>query len=122
RRRADALGEETGWHLEAGERAGEHRLHQAERGETEPELALPDRQHHVDQIGVNVLQRVRAAGDRHRPTFLLATAQRRSPRRSTKVALRKEITSSPFWFVPVVRSVISPKPGWLSEARVSATS
>ena len=34
----------------------------------------------------------------------------------------KVITSSPFWFMPVARILIRPKPGRLSEARISTTS
>ncbi len=36
--------------------------------------------------------------------------------------LSNEITKSPFWLTPVERMVISPKPGRLSETRVSITS
>jgi len=33
------------------------------------------------------------------------------------VVLRKDITNSPFWLLPVVRNVISPEPGLLLETR-----
>ena len=101
-RRAVPLGQKARGNLKAGERAGEHRLHQPERGKAEAEFVLPDRQHHVDQVGVAVVQRVRAAGDAERAPFLglrvrIFGCNRHGafPRRSTKVVLTSEITGSP---------------------------
>ena len=91
--------------LEAGQRPGKHRLHQTECGKAEPEFVLPDRQHHIDEIGIAVVQRMRAAGDadaRRSSSFALAgaIAALRScftGRRSTNVVLTNEITGSPCW-------------------------
>ena len=57
------LGQQPGGNLEARHGAGEEAAQQAELRIAEPELRLPDRQQHVDEIGVAVVQRVRAAGD-----------------------------------------------------------
>ena len=54
-----------GRNLQTGKRQREHGLHQPEHGIAEAELALPDRQHYVDEVGVAVVQRVRAAGNAH---------------------------------------------------------
>ncbi len=63
RRGAEALGNQPGGNLEARHGAGKEPAQQAELGIAKSELLLPDRHHHVDQIGVAVVQRVRAAGD-----------------------------------------------------------
>src|SRR5664279_990987 len=128
-RRPEPLGQQARWNLKTGERAREHRLHQPERGKAEAEFVLPDRQHDVDQVGIAVVQRMRAAGHAKR-TPLLGFAVRAigrcghgvSRRRSTKVMLTSEITGSPFWLTPVERNVISPAWGRLSDRRVSITS
>ena len=134
-RRTEAFGQKAGGNLKTGHRAGEHGLHQPERGKAEAEFLLPDRQHHVDQIGITVVQRVGAAGDAERAP-LLGFAMRGRLRigvaggnrhclpglRSTKMVLTNESTVSPFWLTPPARVVISPKPGRLLETRVSITS
>src|SRR6478752_9385090 len=63
RRGTETFSHKTRRNLEACERAGKDRSHQAERRKTEAEFALPDRQHHVDEIGVPVMQRMRTAGN-----------------------------------------------------------
>jgi hypothetical protein len=60
------VGDHTRRHLEAGHRADVKRAQQADRRVVEPELRLPQRQQHVEQIGVPVMQHMRATGDRHR--------------------------------------------------------
>src|SRR5262249_52589048 len=89
-----------------GHGAGEQPAQQPELGVAEPELLLPDRQHDVDQIGIAVVQRVRAAR-------LL---------RSTKALLMNEITGSPRWFTPTLRTKMMPQPGRLFKGRISTTS
>src|SRR5450756_2182660 len=128
-RRAEPLGQQARGNLKASERAGEYRLHQPERGKAEAEFVLPDRQQDVDQVGIAVVQRMRAAGHAERAPFLgfcVRAGDRGghgvSRRRSTKVMLTSEITGSPFWLTPVERNVISPEPGRLSDRRVSITS
>src|SRR5262249_45918594 len=110
-------------------RAGEHRFHEPKRGETESEFALPDRQHHIDKIGVTVVQRMRTAGDAERAAFILLGARvpnRNSHsftgRRSTNVVLMKDITGSPRWLTPIERTVSKPRFGRLSDTRASITS
>ena len=128
-RRTEALGQEARGNLKARQRAGEHRLHQPERGKAEAEFVLPDRQHDVDQVGIAVVQRMRAAGDAERAP--LVALHRRGAgrgghgdfsRRSTKVVLTSESTGSPCWFTPVERNVISPDCGRLFDKRSSITS
>ncbi len=128
---AEALREPPRRNLQSGKGEREHRLHQAEHGVAQPEFALPYRQHHIDEIGIAVVQRVRAAGHAHR-TPLLADGRRGGCglarrvhgfiRRSIKVVLTKLTTRSPFWFMPVERIVMRPSPGRLSETRISTTS
>src|SRR5260370_25645167 len=138
RRRAHALGDEPGVNLEAGHGAGEQPAQQLELGVTKPELLLPDRQHDVDQTGVAVMQRMRAAGDAGgaAPVALGRQRVRLAHRlagdghdagdcrslRSTKALLTNEITASPRWFAPVLRTTIMPQPGRLSSGRISTTS
>ena len=138
RRRAHALGDEPGGNLEAGHGAGEQPAQQPELGVTKPELLLPDRQHDVDQIGVAVMQRMRGAGDAGGAALVTLGRQRvrlahrlagdahdaRGSRslRSTKALLMNEITASPRWFTPVLRTKIMPQPGRLSSGRISTTS
>ena len=129
-RRAEPLAQQAGGNLEARHGAGEHAAQQADRRVAQAELRLPDRQHHVDQVGVAVVQRVRAAGDADRAAFLAARSRVRlddgahaAPgRRSTKPDPMNDITSSPFWLVPVLRANTRPQPGRLCEARFSAIS
>jgi hypothetical protein len=80
---------------------------------------LPDRQHDQDQVGVAVVQRVRAAGDtggtalvapgRERPRLERRLAgdahagSRPLSRHSTNELLMNGITGSPCWFTPVLR-------------------
>src|SRR5262249_4999183 len=135
RRRAHALGDESGGNLEAGHGAGEQPAQQPELGVTKPKLLLPDRQHDVDQTAVAVMQRMRAAGDaafvplgrqRLRLAHRLAgdghDARGSRSLRSTKALLMNEITASPRWFTPVLRTKIMPQPGRLSSGRISTTS
>ncbi len=128
---APALGQKAGGNLQSRHGAGEHAAQQADRGIAEAELGLPDRQHDVDQIGIAVVQRVRAGGDRQSAAFVaLGVGRLRCDgghslargRRPTKAVLRKDTTVSPCWFVPVLRNPTSPHSGRLSEARFSATS
>jgi hypothetical protein len=53
--RSETLGKKAGRNLEPGQRAGKHRLHQTKHGVAEPKLALPDRQHDVDEIGIAIV-------------------------------------------------------------------
>src|SRR5689334_10787985 len=128
-RGAKTLGQKARGNLKTGKRAREHGFHDAERGETQSEFALPDRQHHVDEVGIAVVQRMRAASDSERAALILLGAGGRggcrhlfTGRRSTKVVLTKDITSSPCWLTPVERTVSKPRFGRLSETRVSITS
>src|SRR5215510_12659108 len=96
------FGEKARGNLKAGKRAGEHCFHEPKRGKAETEFGLPDRQHHIDEIGIAVVQRMRAAGDPERAAFIVLGARGRggnghlfTGRRSTKVVLTKDITSSP---------------------------
>src|SRR5262245_19911015 len=138
RSRAQALGEEGGGNLERGHGAGEQPAQQAEFGIAEPELPLPDRQHDEDHVGVAVVQRVRAAGDAggamlgalsrkrlHLERRLTGDAHAGScplSRRSTNMLLTNEITGSPRWFTPVLRTKMMPQAGRLFKGRVSTTS
>src|SRR5262245_37707454 len=138
RRRAEPLGDEPGGNLEAGHGAGEQSAQQPELRIAEPELLLPDRQHDVDQTAVAVMQRMRAAGDAGGAAFV-ALGRRRvrlahrlagdghdacdsRSLRSTKALLMNEITASPRWFTPVLRTKIMPQPGRLASGRISTTS
>src|SRR5262249_52620507 len=133
RPRAEPLGDEPRGNLEAGHAAGEQSAQQPELGVTKPELLLPDRQHDVDQTAVAVMQRMRAAGDAGGAAFVTLGRQRvrlahrlagdaHGARRSTKALLMTEITASPRWFTPVLRTKIMPQPGRLSSGRISTTS
>src|SRR5215831_8418553 len=84
RRRAQALGDESGGNLEAGHGAGEQLAH-------------------------------RLAGDAHGDRGSRSL-------RSTKALLTNEITGSPRWFTPVLRTKIMPQPGRLDKGRISTTS
>ena len=115
--------------MEASQRTGKNRLHEAKRSEAETELALPDRQHDVDEICVTVMQGVRATGDAERSALFLFCASRRdgcghgvTGRRSTKVVLMNDSTVSPCWLMPVEWMLSSPTPGRLSETLASITS
>ena len=63
RRGTETFGHKARRNLEASQRSGKNRSHQPERGKAETELALPDRQHDVNEIGVPIMQGVRAAGN-----------------------------------------------------------
>src|SRR5215470_9933354 len=62
-RRAQTFSNEPGGDLKRRHGAGEQTAHQAKLAIAEPEFGLPDRQHHDDEIGVAVMQGMRAAGD-----------------------------------------------------------
>ena len=138
RRGAETLGNQPGGNLESCHSAGEQPAQQAELCIAEPELLLPNRQHDVDQIGVAVVQCMRTAGDTS-GAALVALGRRRvrlaqrpggdthgrrasGSRHSTKTLLMKDITGSPCWFTPVLRTQIMPQPGRLLKGRVSTTS
>ena len=105
-RRADPLAQQAGGDLEARHRAGEHAAQRADRRIAQAELRLPDRQHDDHEVGVAVVQRMRAAGDTHRAPLFAARAFRgraigggahAAPgRRSTKPEPMNESTCSPF--------------------------
>ncbi len=65
-RAAETLGDGARRYLKPGHRADIERPQQPDLGIAEPELGLPQRQQHVQQVGVAVMQHMRAAGDRHR--------------------------------------------------------
>ena len=67
--RAKTLGEKARWNLEACHRPGEQRAEQAELRIADPELLLPQRQQHVDQIGVSIVKRVGAKRHARHPTL-----------------------------------------------------
>src|SRR5258705_9677513 len=130
------LREETGRDLKRRHGAGEQTAHQAELPIAEPEFSLPDRQHHNDEIGVAVMQRMCPAGNasgaalltsRPRP-FDRLTARNCHDRftypclRSTKAELMNDNTGSPRWLVPVLRAVMIPHSGRLADGRSSTTS
>src|SRR5262249_36071903 len=109
----------------------------ADRRIGEAELGLPDRKQHVDEVGVAVVQRMRAAGDAERAALLLRFGKDRGwvgddghpktlahvfVRRSANFAPTNENTSSPCWLVPVLSATISPQPGWRVASRSSFTS
>ena len=126
----------AGRNLQARHGAGVAGAQQPERRIAEAELGLPDRQHHVDQIGVAVVQRMRAAGHADRAALLglaataLAGAAAARLRRScgARAALdeshadegdhRLALLVDP----GVARTMIRPQPGRLLEARVSTIS
>ena len=89
--------------MKAGQRAGKDRTHQTERRIAKSEFGLPDRQHQIDQIGVAVMQHMRAARHAQGVTFFgLGGAGSGdgghgfSRRRSTKAVLMNEITGAAF--------------------------
>jgi hypothetical protein len=57
---AEPLGDEAGRQLQPRHRADIERAQQADLGVAEPELRLPDRQQHIEQVGVAIVQRVHA--------------------------------------------------------------
>ncbi len=139
RRGPQPLGEQRGGDLETGHGAGEQPAQQSELRVAEPELLLPDRQHDVDEIGVTVVQRMRAAGDAGGAALvaldcqvggrlideLVAGDAHGAPAldsRSTKALLMKEMTGSPRWLTPVLRHDTTPHPGRLASGRISITS
>ena len=63
RGRTQTFGDEPRGNLQAGHGAGEQRAQQPELGKAQPELPLPDRQHHINEVGIAVVQRVGAAAD-----------------------------------------------------------
>jgi hypothetical protein len=66
---AETFSNKTRRNLEARQRAGKDCSHQPQRRKAEAEFALPDRQHHVDEIGVPVMQRMRTAGNADRTSL-----------------------------------------------------
>src|SRR5215813_954601 len=62
-RRPEPFSQNASRNLESGQRAGKHSVHEPKGGKTEPKFALPDRQHHVDEISVPVVQRMCPARD-----------------------------------------------------------
>src|SRR6185369_15416815 len=60
---AETFSNKTRRNLEAGQRTRKDCSHQPQRRKAETEYALPDRQHHVDEIGVAVMQCMRATGN-----------------------------------------------------------
>src|SRR5262249_21205686 len=135
---AEALGDQPGGNLETGHGAREQPAQQPEFGVAEPELLLPDGQHDVDQIGVAVMQRMPAAGDAGGAALVALGRERRRLTqplaggahdacgsrllRSTKALLMNEITDSPRWFTPTLRTTMMPQPGRLFKGRISTTS
>ena len=107
RRRPGTVGELAGRNLKSRHGAGEHRPQRADRCIGQPEFGLPYRQHDIENVGIAVMQRVRAGCDRERPPLRLrgggvAGAVRglvghalRPARRSTKLMLEKVKTGSP---------------------------
>ena len=79
---AGSLGQQPRRNLETGHGAGEQPAQEPELGIAEPELLLPDRQQDVDQIGIAVVQRVRAA--RHARNAALIAPRRGRHRLATK--------------------------------------
>src|SRR5439155_25399095 len=131
--RAQTLSNESSRNLKRRHGAGEQTAHQPEFPIAEAEFGLPDRQHHNDEIGVAVMQRVRPAGDasgaalvasRFRLFDRLAArnCHYRSACRSTKAELTNESTGSARWLVPVLRAVMIPHSGRLADGRSSSIS
>src|SRR5262245_32877767 len=138
RRGAETFRNQPGGNLESCHGAGEQPAQQPELCVAQPELLLPNRQHDVDQIGVAVVQCMRTAGDTG-GAVLVALGRRRMrllqrgagdthdacgprSRHSTKTPLMNDITGSPCWFTPVLRTKIMPQPGRLLKVRVSTIS
>src|SRR5690242_9235246 len=127
--RAKPFSQKARRNLKPGQRAGKYGLHQAKRGKSEAKFGLPDRQHHIDQVCIAVMQRMGATGHAKCATFFLLGAGGRYSgghgfigRRSTKVVLTNVITDSPRWLTPVDRILSSPRPGRLCDTRASTTS
>ena len=91
RRAADTLGELTSGDLKPGHRPGIEGAQNADLGIAKAKLRLPQRQQHIEQIGKAVVQRVGAAGHRHRPPLpaaIDAADQCRNQRQSTLLCRR----------------------------------
>src|SRR5947207_14654383 len=135
---AETLRDQPGGDLQPRHGAGKQAAQQPELRISEPELLLPNRQHDVDQVGVAVMQRMRAAGDAGGAAFVAPCGQRgrfvhglardahgicgSRSLRSTKALLMNEITGSPCWFTPLLRTKMMPQPGRLAKGRISMTS
>jgi hypothetical protein len=74
--RAQSFGEQCRWNLERRHGAGIERTQHADRRIGEAELRLPDRQQKVEEIGVSIVQEMRAAGDRQRAAFVARILRR----------------------------------------------
>ena len=61
---------QPGGNLERGQRAGKASAQQPDLAVADAELLLPDRQHHIDEIGVAVVQGVHAAGHAERAALI----------------------------------------------------
>ncbi len=65
---APALGEDSGWDLREGHAGGVDRLDDADPGECQPELARPQGEQHVENVGEPVVEDVGERGrDKHGP-------------------------------------------------------
>src|SRR6266436_5845327 len=60
-RRAKPLGEKTAGNLQTCHRADEYAAQHAEFGKTQSKLGLPQRQQHIDEIRIAIMQRMRTA-------------------------------------------------------------
>ena len=146
RGRAEPLRQVARRNLEARHRAGIEPAQHSKLGIAQAEIALPQRQHDVDQIGVAVMQCMRAARHAGGAPFLalgiaigslvhrgqIAHRARfagdrhvggtSTERRSTKAVLTNDTTTSPCWFLPVLSDVTNPQPGHFGNVRFSITS
>ena len=86
--------------LKDGHRSGEQAAQQANRGIAQAEFDLPDRQHHINQIGIAVVQRMRARSDAEGAALVRRVGTRLGLRNGahganphgTNAVLTKEIT------------------------------
>src|SRR5215510_1527084 len=77
-RRTESFCQKARRNLEACQCAGKDRLHQSESGKPQTKFALPDGKHHIDQIGVTVVQSVRAAWHPLQSAVLALSRRRQS--------------------------------------------
>ena len=76
RAQAEPAGERGGRHLQPGQRADVERAQQRQGDVAEAELRLPDREEHVDQVGVAVVERMVDPDHRERAPGLRAAGGR----------------------------------------------
>ena len=89
---ANSFGEAANGNLQSRHRTGVEASHQAKYAVAEGELSLPDRQQHVDQVGIPVVQGVREARDDERAPRMRMSSGRAG---IEKVVVRPAISGLP---------------------------